>query len=77
MTPQPRRPAWVAPSLLVAAFAVVVLMVRLFGQDGEQSAFPTQQVPEPSSSLGCDDHRDPAGSRADLDRHRSWTTPLR
>jgi hypothetical protein len=43
------RPAWVVPSLLVAAFTVVYFVVRVIGDSG-QPAFPTQQVSEPSTS---------------------------
>lgn len=52
MTSSPTsRPAWVIPSLLVAVFTVVYLVLRVvLGDDTGQSAFPTQQVPEPSTS---------------------------
>jgi hypothetical protein len=48
--PTPMRPAWVVPTILVALFAVAVFVVRVVGQDVEQTAFPTRRVPEPSAS---------------------------
>jgi hypothetical protein len=52
MTSSPaRRPAWVVPSLLVAVFTVVYLVLRVvLGDDTGPSAFPTQHVPEPTTS---------------------------
>jgi hypothetical protein len=53
------RPALVVPTLLVATFAVVVLIVRVVSQEGEQTAFPTQPVPEPSASATSDTQTEP------------------
>ena len=44
------RPAWVIPTLLVAAFAVVYLIVKVAGQDGGQPPFAAQPVPAPTAS---------------------------
>ena len=46
----PVRPAWVAPTLVVAIFAVVVFAVRAIGQDRGQPPFRTQAVPLPTVS---------------------------
>lgn len=50
MSPTATRPAWVLPSLLVATFAVIYIVVRLLGADSERSSFPTQSVPAPTAS---------------------------
>jgi hypothetical protein len=50
MSTAARRPAWVAPTVLVAVFAVVYPAVRVAVQDSEQPPFPTQRVPAPSTS---------------------------
>jgi hypothetical protein len=50
MSTRSGRPAWVVPTLLVAAFAVAYLIVRMADIDRGQLPFATQRVPAPTAS---------------------------
>jgi hypothetical protein len=47
------RPAWVVPTLLVAVFAVIYLIVRVADMDRGQLPFATQRVPAPTASTAA------------------------
>jgi hypothetical protein len=50
MSTRSGRPAWVVPTLLVAVFAAVYLIVRVADMDRGQPPFATRPVPAPTSS---------------------------
>ena len=48
------RQAWVVPTLLVAVFAMVYLIVRVADMDRGQLPFATQRVPAPTAATAAD-----------------------